>query len=99
VLLSSAWFPSSTSQQWTSEDPQEEQKSLLAKLNGALEKLGAKRPHLYNTYWSSDQWMFAGVEEFPNIEAVQKYMAALQELNWNRYVESTNVLGTKKLEP
>jgi hypothetical protein len=43
--------------------------------------------------------MFAGVEEFPNIEAVQKYMAALQELNWNRYVESTNVLGAKKLEP
>jgi len=28
--------------------------------------------------------MWAGVEEFPNIEAVQKYMAALQELNWPR---------------
>lgn len=74
---------------------QEEQQSRLAKLTEALEKVGAKRTILCNTYWSSDQWMFAGVEEFPNIEAVQKYMATLQELNWSRYFESINVLGTK----
>ncbi len=30
-----------------------------------------------------------------NIEAVQEFTAALQELNWFRYCESTNVLGTK----
>ena len=45
--------------------------------------------------WSSDQWSFGGIEEFPNIEAVQKYMAALKEVNWFRYCEATNVLGTK----
>ena len=74
---------------------QEQQKSLLAKVHEASEKLGAKTTILCNTYWSTDQWMWAGVEEFPNIEAVQKYMATLQELNWNRYVEGNNVLGTK----
>ena len=73
---------------------QEEQKSLLAKLHEALEKLGAKTIVHCNTYWSSDQWMWAGVEEFPNLEAVQKYMATLQELNWARYAEGSNVLGT-----
>jgi hypothetical protein len=73
----------------------EEQNSLEAMLNEALEKVGGKRPILCNTSWSSDQWSFVGVEEFPNIEAVQKYMATLQELNWFRYCESTNVLGTK----
>jgi hypothetical protein len=73
----------------------EEQKSLLAKLHEALEKLGAKTIIHCNTYWSSDQWMWAGVEEFPNLEAVQKYMETLKELNWNRYVEGNNVLGTK----
>ena len=41
---------------------------------------------------------FAGVEEFPNIEAVQNYIAACNELNLFRYFESTNVLGTK-MEP
>jgi hypothetical protein len=29
------------------------------------------------------------------MEAVQKFTAALQELNWFRYCENTNVLGTK----
>ena len=33
--------------------------------------------------------------QLPNIEAVQNYMAALQELNWFRYCEGTSVLGTK----
>ena len=73
----------------------EEQNSLIAKLNGALEKVGGKRPLLCDSSWSSDQWSFAGIEEFPNIEAVRKFTAALQELNWFRYFESTNVLGTK----
>jgi hypothetical protein len=72
-----------------------EQDSLLAKLHEALEKVGAKTSLLCNTYWSTDEWMWAGVEEFPNIEAVQKYMGALQELNWGRYVTGMNVLGTK----
>jgi hypothetical protein len=74
---------------------EEEQNSLTAKLDEALEKVGAKRPILCDTNWSSDQWLIAGVEEFPNIEAVQNYTAALQELSWFRYCESINVLGTK----
>jgi hypothetical protein len=74
---------------------EEEQKSLIAKLDEALETVGGKRPILCDSSWSSDQWLVAGVEEFPNIEAVQNYMAALDELNWFRYCESINVLGTK----
>ena len=73
----------------------EDQNNLIAKLNEALEKAGGKRPILCDSSWSSDQSSFAGYEVFPNIEAVQKYMAALQELNWFRYCEGTSVLGTK----
>ena len=40
-------------------------------------------------------WIWAGVEEFPNIDTVQKYMTALYELNWSRYCEASSVLGTK----
>jgi hypothetical protein len=74
---------------------QEEQKGLIANLDDALKKVGGKRPILCDSSWSFGQWSFAGVEEFPIIEAVQKYMAALQELNWFRYCEATSVLGTK----
>jgi len=73
----------------------EEQESILAKLNEPKAKLGVKTVLLCKTYWSADEWLWAGVEEFPNIEAVQKYMAALQELNWERYAEGSSVLGTK----
>jgi hypothetical protein len=73
----------------------EEQNVLIAKLDEALQKIGGKRPLLCNSSWSSDQWSFAGVEEFPNIEAVQQYMAALEELKWFRYCESASVLGTR----
>ena len=45
---------------------EEEQNSLTAKLNEALEKVGAKRPILCDTNWSSDQWSIGGVEEFPS---------------------------------
>jgi hypothetical protein len=48
-----------------------------------------------NSSWSSDQWSFSGIEEFPNIEAVQKYMAAVNEVKLFRYMERTNVFGTK----
>ena len=73
----------------------EEQDSLVAKLYDALKKVGGTQPVICNSSWSSDQSSFAGYEVFPNIEAVQKYMAALQELNWFRYCEGTSVLGTK----
>ena len=74
---------------------EEEQKSFVAKLDEALEKAGGKRPIICDTNWSSDQWSIAGMEEFPNIEAVQNYMAAVSELKLFRYVEATSVLGTK----
>jgi hypothetical protein len=74
---------------------EEEQNGLEGKLDAALEKVGAKRLILCDSRWSTDEWAFAGVEEFPNMETVQKYMAALNELNWFRYVEGRNVLGTK----
>jgi len=77
---------------------EEEQKSFLAKLDEALEKAGGKRPIICDTSWSSDQCLVAGMEEFPNIEAVQNYMAAVSKLNLFRYVEATSVLGTK-MEP
>jgi hypothetical protein len=74
---------------------EEEQNSFKAKMGEALEKAGGKSLMMCGTNWSSDQWSFAGMEEFPSIEAVQNYMAAADELNLFRYVEATSVLGTK----
>ena len=72
-----------------------EQNEFLAKLDAAFQKAGGKRLVMCNSYWSSDQWQYFGVEVFPNIECVQEYAAALNELNMPRYVESISLLGTE----
>jgi len=74
---------------------QEEKDSLFAKVDEALKKVGGKRIVVCKSGWSSEQWPFFGVEEFPDIEAVQKHSELLDELNWFRYIESTTVLGTE----
>jgi hypothetical protein len=74
---------------------QEEQANLLAKVEELLEKVGGKTVVMCDSSWSSEQWPFFGVEEFPNIEAVQKHTQDLNELDWFRYIESMTVLGTE----
>lgn len=73
-----------------------DQDQLIAKLQKKFADLGCKRVILCDSSWSSDQWTFSGVEEFPSIEAVQQYHAFLGEINWSRYmVNSATTLGTK----
>ena len=75
-----------------------ERNEFLGKLEAAFQKVGGKRLVMCNSYWSSDQWSVFGVEVFPDIEAVQQYAEAMNELNMPRYVESMSVLGTE-LQP
>ena len=74
---------------------EEERNEFLGKLNAAFEKVGGKRLVACNSSWSSEQWPVFGVEIFPDIEAVQQYAEALNELNMPRYVESMTLLGTE----
>jgi hypothetical protein len=73
----------------------DEQDEILAKIEKALEDVGGKRLVLCNALWSSEKVHFFGVEEFPDIEAEQKFTQLLTEFNWFRYVESETVLGTE----
>ena len=75
--------------------PQEEQEARLAKVDEALSQVGGKRIVMCNSGWSSEQWPFFGVEEFPDIEALQRHSHLLNELNWGRYVDSMTLLGTE----
>ena len=74
----------------------EEQDDLMAKVVDALDKVGGKRVLMCDSAWSSEMWPGWGVEEFPDIEAVQKHSQALNELNWPfQYAESFTLYGTK----
>ncbi len=71
-----------------------EQHDLTAKVNAAVEKVGGKRVINCDPRWSTEQWHYWGVEEFPDLEAVMEHTKLLAELNWERYVETMTVLGT-----
>jgi len=73
----------------------EEQQDRLAKVGAALEQVGGKPLVICDSEWSNEQWQVFGVEEFPDIEAVQKHTGLLRELNWARYLTSVSTLGTK----
>jgi hypothetical protein len=78
---------------------QDQRDELLGKLDAAFQKVGGKRIVICDSSWASEQWQVFGVEQFPDIEAVQKYSQALAELNLARYVESTSTLGTELTSP
>ena len=72
----------------------EEQDSLFEKIQAAMKKVGGKSMLICDSSWSSEKWWFWGVEEYPNIEAVQEYANMLNEMGWLRYVDSETLLGT-----
>jgi hypothetical protein len=74
---------------------EEEQNDLFAKIGEALEKVGGKAVLYCDSRWSSEQWQWFGVEEYPDIEAVQKLSEIHNELNWHQYIDSISVLGTE----
>src|SRR5262249_56518148 len=74
---------------------EDERRSLFGKLTAALAEVGGKEVITCTSSWSTEQWPFFGIEEFPDVEALQKLAARHEEINWYRYVESMTVVGTK----
>ena len=75
----------------------EEQDALSATVQAALEQAGGKSLVFCDSTWSSEQWWGWGVEEFPDLEAVQQHAKLLEEINWLRYADSDTLLGTDAL--
>jgi hypothetical protein len=72
---------------------EEERNALFKKLDEAMQEAGGKAIVSANASAFSDEWMVCGVEEFPDLASLHKHAAALQKLEWFRYVESKSILG------
>lgn len=68
---------------------------MLSKVTEALNTAGGKELVVCDAAWSNERWPFFGVEEFPDLEAVQRHQQILTDLNWTRYIESRSTLGTQ----
>ena len=59
---------------------------------------GVKTVIYCDCYWSGEQWLVFGVEEYPDIEPVQRVAQLQGEANWERYTQGITVLRTKNEE-
>lgn len=93
------WQSGPLSEAWYQLSPEEQQK-LLGKVAGALTAVGGKELVLCEAGWSNEEWPLFGLEEFPDIEAVQRHQQLLAELEWARYGRySRTTLGTPWVPP
>lgn len=73
----------------------EERKAYQARLDAALEQVGGKQILMATPYWSEEQWIGCGVEEFPSLEAAMQHAALLYDMSHPRYVQGESWLATE----
>ncbi len=77
---------------------EEEKKEFMFKDREKLDELGGKIVMICDCRWSNEEWQFFGVEEWPTIEALEKYTKFLaEELSAYKYAESKPYLGTREI--
>ena len=72
---------------------------MLSVVAEALKTAGGKELVICDAAWSNERWPVFGVEEFPDLEAVQRHEQILTDLTWARYIESRTTLGTEFIVP
>lgn len=73
---------------------EEERNTLLGKIG--VETVGGRHVVLCHSAWSNEQWIGFGIEEYPDVEAVQKYTEVLLAVDWYRYVDGVSLLGIRE---
>jgi hypothetical protein len=73
----------------------EEQDNLWAKVQDIDARAGATWRILCDSRWADEEIFDWGVIEYPDIEAYQKKVAELEELQWWRYFSAKTILGTR----
>lgn len=62
-----------------------------------MRQFGGRAVLSCDCFWSTEDWLLFGVEEYPDIEAVQESTRAFREMGWFKYFESRILLGTPEM--
>jgi hypothetical protein len=57
-------------------------------------KYGGRSILVCDCFWSTEDWILFGLQEYPHLESVQEVTRALREVNFFSYFESRIILGT-----
>ena len=74
---------------------QEEKERLQEKLSQSYAEQGIKEIGQFRTFWSSE-WSVFGLEEFPDVGAVEKWRTTMEQLGIFETVEIESMLGIKE---
>jgi hypothetical protein len=74
---------------------QEEKEHHLDQVRAALKEVGAKNIVTVKSAWYDEQWQYFGLEEFPDVEAVRKFIEQLQEIGHYRYFRTRGLMGNE----
>jgi hypothetical protein len=75
--------------------PEAQRVAYMRKDRANLDELGMKAVSMIDCSWSSDEWDYIGVEQWPSLEAINKReLFESEELEVAKYVESRTYLGT-----
>lgn len=61
----------------------------------AFEEVGGERPLLVDSSWTSEIYPYYFIETFPDTDALQKYIAAVNKLEMLQYFDVLTVVGTE----
>ena len=75
--------------------PQAERDALWEKVEKRFKELGGERNLWVDSSWSSEEHPGFFVEVYPDIEALQKFTAYLNELKFLQYFDVMTVVGTE----
>ena len=73
---------------------EQEQDAMLADVNESLDAVGGRRIVSARCEWSTPDFQFFGVEEYPGIGALREHMERQREIGFTDYLEETYVVGT-----
>ncbi len=76
---------------------EEDKHEFMLKDRKNWEELGCKVLMMIDCRWSTEEWNFIGVEEWPSLDALEKRAKfEYEELEKYKYVESKTYLGTRE---
>jgi hypothetical protein len=64
-----------------------------ARVVEALKNVGGKTILICTPAWSTEEWLACGVEEFPDVDALQNHAMLLYQMGHFRYIQSTSMLA------
>jgi hypothetical protein len=74
---------------------EEEQQEFMRKDRERMEELGYKLHFMLDCSWSSNEWQFIRIEEWPSMESIEKiFNFHEEELKASKYGEYKTYLGT-----